>query len=80
MLNRSKNRRRQAKTGARSRWKLPTFAWRRAGLVIAILAALLGFTGISGAAADVSKFLFFLFVALFVIISLLAMFAGRKMF
>jgi uncharacterized membrane protein YtjA (UPF0391 family) len=44
------------------------------------VAALLGFTGISGAAADISKFLFFLFVALFVMISVLAIFAGRKMF
>jgi len=42
--------------------------------------ALLGFTGIAGAAADIAKFLFFLFIAIFVIIFLLAIFAGKQLF
>ena len=54
--------------------------WAAIFLVIALIAALLGFTGIAGAAADIAKFLFFLFIAIFVIIFLLAVFAGRKMF
>ena len=54
--------------------------WAAIFLVIAIIAAILGFTGIAGAAADIAKFLFFLFIAIFVIVFLLAIFAGRKMF
>jgi uncharacterized membrane protein YtjA (UPF0391 family) len=54
--------------------------WAAIFLVVAVIAALLGFTGMAGAAAEVATFLFFLFIALFVIIFLLAAFAGRKMF
>ena len=54
--------------------------WAAIFLVIAIIAALLGFTGIAGAAADIARFLFFLFIAIFVIIFLLAIFIGRKVF
>jgi len=54
--------------------------WAAIFLVIAIIAALMGFTGIAGAAADIARFLFFLFIAIFVIIFLLAIFTGRKMF
>jgi uncharacterized membrane protein YtjA (UPF0391 family) len=54
--------------------------WAAIFLVIAIIAGLMGFTGIAGAAADIAKFLFFLFVAIFVIIFLLAIFAGRRVF
>ena len=54
--------------------------WAAIFLVIAIIAALLGFTGIAGAAADIARFLFFLFIAIFVIIFLLAIFTGRKLF
>jgi uncharacterized membrane protein YtjA (UPF0391 family) len=54
--------------------------WAAIFLVIAIIAALFGFTGIAGAAADIARFLFFLFIAIFVVIFLLALFAGKKMF
>ena len=54
--------------------------WAAIFLVIALISALLGFTNIAGAAADIAKFLFFLFIAIFVIIFLLAIFAGRKLF
>ncbi len=54
--------------------------WAAIFLVIALISALLGFTNIAGAAADIAKFLFFLFIAIFVIIFLLAIFAGRKIF
>ncbi len=36
--------------------------------ILAVIAGLFGFTGIEGAAADVAKVLFFLFVALWVIL------------
>ena len=38
--------------------------WAAIFFVIAIIAALFGFTGIAGAAADIARFLFFLFVAI----------------
>jgi uncharacterized membrane protein YtjA (UPF0391 family) len=54
--------------------------WAAIFLVIAIIAALFGFTGIAAGAADIARFLFFLFIAIFVIIFLLAIFTGKKMF
>ena len=52
--------------------------WALIFFVIAIVAALLGFTGIAGAMAGIAKFLFGLFVAVFVILLLLGMFASRR--
>jgi uncharacterized membrane protein YtjA (UPF0391 family) len=52
--------------------------WAAIFFVIAIIAGLLGFTGVAGAAADIARFLFFLFVAIFVVLFLLAVFAGKK--
>ena len=54
--------------------------WAAIFLVIALIAALLGFTSIAGAAAGIAKFLFFLFIAIFVIFFVLAIMGGRKMF
>ena len=42
-------------------------------------AGLFGFGGIAGAAAGIAKFLFFLFVAGFVIFLVLGLMAGRKL-
>jgi uncharacterized membrane protein YtjA (UPF0391 family) len=52
--------------------------WALIFLVIAIIAGLLGFMGIAGAAAGIAKVLFGLFVAVFLILLLLGLFAGRK--
>ena len=41
--------------------------WALIFFVVALLAAVLGFTGIAVAAAGVAKILFFLFVALFLL-------------
>jgi len=54
--------------------------WAAIFLVIALIAAVFGFTTLAGAAASIAKFLFFLFVAIFVILFLLALFAGKRMF
>ena len=54
--------------------------WTVTFLIIAIIAALLGFTGVAGASITIAKILFFIFLALF-IISLLAggvLFTGVK--
>jgi len=47
-------------------------------LVIAALAALLGFGGVAGAFVGIAKFLFFLAIALFVIFLVLGVMAGRR--
>ena len=54
--------------------------WAAIFLVIALIAAMLGFTCIAGAAAEIAKILFFLFIAIFVIILAVALFTGKKLF
>jgi uncharacterized membrane protein YtjA (UPF0391 family) len=44
--------------------------WALSFLLIAIIAGLLGFTGIAGAATFISKSLFFIFLVLFIVILL----------
>lgn len=41
--------------------------WAIAFLVIALIAAALGFGGIAGASAGIAQILFFIFIALFVV-------------
>jgi uncharacterized membrane protein YtjA (UPF0391 family) len=41
--------------------------WAAAFLVIALIAAVLGFGGIAGASVGIAKLLFFVFIVLFVI-------------
>ena len=51
--------------------------WALVLAVFAIIAGVLGFTGIAGASMDVAKFLFFIFLAGVVILFLLGIFATR---
>jgi uncharacterized membrane protein YtjA (UPF0391 family) len=51
--------------------------WAAIFLVIAIIAALFGFGGIAGAAAGIAKTLFFIFIAICVVLFLIGVFAGR---
>ena len=51
--------------------------WALIFLVVAIIAAAFGFTGIAAGAASIAKALFFIFVVLFVVMLLLGLFAGR---
>jgi uncharacterized membrane protein YtjA (UPF0391 family) len=46
--------------------------------VIALVAALFGFTGIAATAAGIAKFLFFLFLAMCLIFFIIGMSVGRK--
>ena len=50
--------------------------WAFTFLVIAIIAAILGFGGIAGTAAGVAQILFYIFIAIFVISLLVGLFAG----
>ena len=52
--------------------------WAMGFLVVAIIAALLGFGGIAGASVEIAKFLFFVFVIGFLITLLLGMFSRRR--
>lgn len=52
--------------------------WALIFLVIALIAAILGFTGIAGAAVGIAKMLFGLFLAICVILFLIGLFASRK--
>lgn len=47
--------------------------WAVAFLVISLIAALFGFTGISQGAADISKVLFFVFLAICVVLFVLGL-------
>jgi uncharacterized membrane protein YtjA (UPF0391 family) len=60
----------------RPRKEIEMLYWALVFLLIAILAAVLGFTGISLLAAGVAKLLFFIFLVLFVV-SLVAHIARR---
>jgi uncharacterized membrane protein YtjA (UPF0391 family) len=54
--------------------------WALFFLVISLVAALFGFTGISAAAADIAKILFFIFIVIFVILLLTGFAVGSKLF
>jgi uncharacterized membrane protein YtjA (UPF0391 family) len=53
--------------------------WALAFFIIAIIAAVFGFTGIAAGAEDIARFLFFLFLAVVVLFVVLALFAGRAL-
>ena len=53
--------------------------WALIFFVIAIIAALFGFTGIAAGAATIAKWLFFLAVAVFVIFLILGLVAGESL-
>ena len=53
--------------------------WALIFLVISLIAALFGFTGISVAAAGIAKVLFFLFIVITVIFFALAIAAARSL-
>jgi uncharacterized membrane protein YtjA (UPF0391 family) len=47
--------------------EIPMLGWAITFFVLAIIAAVLGFGGIAGAAAGIAQFLFFVFVALLIL-------------
>ncbi|HEX3675235.1 MAG TPA: DUF1328 domain-containing protein [Rhizomicrobium sp.] len=52
--------------------------WALIFLVLGLIAAALGFGGIAGASIGIAKFLFFLFIAIFVIMLVLGLTVARK--
>lgn len=53
--------------------------WAAIFLIIAIVAAIFGFGGIAGAAVGVAKALFFIFIAICVVLFLLGLFSGTRL-
>jgi uncharacterized membrane protein YtjA (UPF0391 family) len=52
--------------------------WALIFLVVSLVAALFGFTGISAASADIARVLFFIFLVIFVMLLVLGLMAGRR--
>jgi uncharacterized membrane protein YtjA (UPF0391 family) len=52
--------------------------WALIFLVIALIAGLLGFTGIAGTSMAIAKTLFFIFLVIFLVLLLTGLFVGRK--
>lgn len=52
--------------------------WALIFLVAGLILGALGFGGIGGAFVGIAKFLFFVAIAIFVMLLLLALFAGKK--
>jgi uncharacterized membrane protein YtjA (UPF0391 family) len=53
--------------------------WALTFLVLGLIAALLGFTGIAGASIGIAKILFFVFLILLVVTLLMGSFRGRAL-
>lgn len=53
--------------------------WSFIFLVIGLLAGLLGFTGVAGAAVGIAKVLFFLFLALFAVALVIGLATAKKL-
>jgi uncharacterized membrane protein YtjA (UPF0391 family) len=56
---------------------LTMLKWALFFFIIAVIAGIFGFTGIETVAMDVAKFLFFLFIAIAVILLLFGLFAVK---
>ncbi|HSC18326.1 MAG TPA: DUF1328 domain-containing protein [Rhizomicrobium sp.] len=52
--------------------------WALVFLVLGLIAGVLGFTAIAGASIAIAKFLFFIFIAVFVVLLILGMTAARR--
>jgi uncharacterized membrane protein YtjA (UPF0391 family) len=58
--------------------ELSMLGWALTFLVIALIAAVLGFGGIAGFAVEIAKIIFFVAIVLFVISALVGLFRGRS--
>jgi len=52
-------------------------SWAITFLVIALIAAVFGFTDIAGAAMGIARILFFIFIVIFVVFLILALIGGQ---
>jgi uncharacterized membrane protein YtjA (UPF0391 family) len=54
--------------------------WALIFFVVALIAALFGFTGIAGGAMDIARILFFIFLVVFLVLLVMGLFVGKKVF
>jgi len=54
------------------------FGWALTFLIIALIAAVLGFGGIAGTAIEIAKIIFFVAIILFLISAVIGMMRGRS--
>jgi uncharacterized membrane protein YtjA (UPF0391 family) len=52
--------------------------WALTFLVVALIAAVLGFGGIAGSAVEIAKLIFYVFIALFLISAVMSVVNGRS--
>ncbi|MEQ1577967.1 MAG: DUF1328 domain-containing protein [Hyphomicrobium sp.] len=52
--------------------------WALTFLIVAIVAAVLGFGGIAGSAVEIAKIIFFIAIALFVVSTVISLVNGRN--
>jgi uncharacterized membrane protein YtjA (UPF0391 family) len=64
-------------SGAVERKENEMLGWALVFLVVALIAGLLGFTGLAVASAGIAQILFYIFVVLFVVSSLIYLIRGR---
>ena len=53
--------------------------WALVFLVIGLIAGILGFTTLAGASIAIAKFLFFIFLAIFVVLLIMGLAAARRL-
>jgi uncharacterized membrane protein YtjA (UPF0391 family) len=59
--------------------EFPMLRWAVIFLVIGLIAALLGFTNVAGVSFDIARILFFIFIAVFLVLLVLGLTAARKL-
>jgi len=52
--------------------------WAFVFLIVGLIAAIFGFTSIAGASIEIAKILFFVFIAIFVVLLIAGIAAGRR--
>ena len=58
--------------------EIPMFGWALTFLVVALIAAVLGFGGIASFAVDIAKIIFFVAIVLFVVSAVIGLVRGRS--
>jgi uncharacterized membrane protein YtjA (UPF0391 family) len=61
-----------------SKGEVPMLGWAVTFLIVALIAAVLGFGGIAGVAVEAAKIIFFVAIVLFAISAVVALFRGRS--
>jgi uncharacterized membrane protein YtjA (UPF0391 family) len=61
-----------------TQWSIAMFGWAISFLIVALIAAVLGFGGIAGLSIEIAKIIFFVAIVLFVISAVVGLARGRS--